>query len=132
MLVLEYPAKLMIVIAVVVILIGILWQFRERIVKICLFPPCEKEEVCYGKTSFVNEMEINEGILEKYCKLCWERNGEGECKEDTLCYVLNLSLSSVPSNFPVDLNYCSIECSRNVTTLFFEYKWIEKKVKIKC
>lgn len=131
---LEYPFKIILYMAVVVILIGIAIVFRNKIINWCFFPPCENEK-CDIKTQTSTENAIDSNILEKYCNICWEKNKRGECSESNVCNVVSLNNPGNPSlyniNPPVN-EYCSISCSKIVTSFFVEYDKINRKIIISC
>lgn len=127
-----YLARLVILTAVIVIIIGVVWQFRDRIVRVCLFPPCEEKRECDVKPVAITEQLLDEFVIEKYCRLCWEKNRFGECKQDSICYVINLDTQSNPSLLTVPLDFCFIKCDREVYSIFVEYNSIGKRVEIKC
>jgi hypothetical protein len=135
--VLEYPFKIALFIAVILILVGIMWTFRDQIMRICLFPPCEEStEECDMKTSVSNENDFSRDILTKYCQLCWERNKRGQCKKDSLCYVVNVDNPSNPFLYlPLSIEvsqYCSVTCSRLATSVYVQYDFLNKKITIAC
>jgi hypothetical protein len=129
--VLEYPMKILIFMAVVVVIIGIMFHFRDKIMKICLFPPCEEEIKCDVKPVVATENVVDKNIIEKYCKMCWGKNRNGECKEDSLCYVVNIPVSN-PANIDIGVDYCEITCNKDVTSFFVQYNFLDKKVYIAC
>ncbi|MDI6825838.1 MAG: hypothetical protein QMD36_01425 [Candidatus Aenigmarchaeota archaeon] len=132
--VLEYPMNILILTVVVLVIIGIMFHFREQIMNICLFPPCEEEIRCNIKPAVVTESVVDINVIEKYCKMCWGKNRNGECGEDALCYVVNIP-SSNPSSIalsPEVSRYCSITCSRDVTSFFVQYNFLDKKIYVAC
>lgn len=130
-LVLEYPFRLFLYIIVILVLIGIMWRFREKVFGICLFPPCDVEKECEVNTTITTESYFDADILEKYCKLCWEKNRKGECKQDALCYIINVDIPQEPD--PVfSLEYCSVSCSKDVTSVFVQYKSLTNETIITC
>lgn len=132
---LEYPFKIMLYLAVIVILTGIMATFRSKITNLCFFPPCEKEETCNVKTQPSNENILDSSVLEKYCSLCWEKNKRGECGESSVCNVVSLAVPSNPSSYDINPSisqYCSITCSRDVTSFIVQYDRINKKILIAC
>lgn len=133
--VLEYPFKIVLFTVVIIILIGIIWTFRKQIMDICLFPPCEEVKECEIETVVSNENSFNKDILTRYCQLCWEKNKRGECRKDSICYVVNVNTSSNPSSYtlyPDVAQYCSITCSKNVTSVYVQYNFLDKRVTIAC
>jgi len=135
--VLEYPFKIILFSVIILIIIGIMWTFRQQIFNICLFPPCDEEvEKCMTKTTPSSEKEFNRDVLEKYCRLCWERAGKGECRENFVCYVVNVDVQSNPYIYvPLSqdvFQYCFVECNRTTTSVYVEYNFIDKIVSIKC
>lgn len=132
---LEYPFKVILYLIVVLILIGIMTTFRNKITNLCLFPPCEKEEKCDVKPQQSNENILDSNVLEKYCSLCWEKNKRGECGESSVCNVVLLSNEANPSQHTINPSvsqYCSVTCSRDVTYFIVQYDRINKKILIAC
>lgn len=134
---LEYPFKVILFLIVVMILVGIMITFREKLMKICFFPPCGKESVCETNSGPTQSQQsvMNKDVLEKYCNLCWQRNNEGKCNEDRACYFVSFPTASNPSSFPLSpdvSNYCSVKCNRDATSILVGYDWIDKKVIIEC
>ena len=132
--VLEYPAKMVLYIVVIIILIGIMWNFRSNIANLCLFPPCEKPQ-CETKTYVQDESSLTKEVAEKYCNLCWEKNQRGECNQDWVCYGVNLETEVNPSSLALGNGveqFCNIKCNENTKTVFFEYDSIRQKVDITC
>ncbi|MCX6821168.1 MAG: hypothetical protein NTW30_00145 [Candidatus Aenigmarchaeota archaeon] len=130
--ILEYPVNIFILTVVVIVVIGIMFHFRDQIMNICLFPPCEEDTKCDVKTAVVTET-VNKDVLENYCKMCLAKNRNGDCKQDALCYVVNVK--NVPSFNPSSvgpLNNCSIDCSKNVTSFFVQYNFLDKNITIEC
>jgi len=119
--VLEYPFKIFILIVVVIVIISIMWQFRDRIIKICLFPPCEKDVECNIQPIIATESEFSEVILDKYCSLCWMKNLEGECKGNSICYILNLQDDFEPGDWNSEYDYCIVSCDEEAPSLYVQY-----------
>lgn len=124
--VLEYPFKIFILIVVVLVIISIMWQFRDKIMEICFFPPCDGGKECNVQTVISKETEFTVDELNKYCNLCWEKNGAGNCIEDSVCYVLDLEEDfnhKIPWNsLPTKkYNYCFVTCNNTVSSLYVEY-----------
>lgn len=99
--------------------------------KFCLFPPCEEEIKCDVKPVVAPETTVTQEIIDKYCKMCWGKNREGECKEDSLCYVVNIPNTNPNSITPSDY-YCEITCDKVVTSFFVQYNFLDKKIYITC
>jgi len=121
--VLEYPFKIFILIVVVLVIISIMWQFRDRIMNMCLFPPCDEEE-CDVQPVIATESNFTKQVLDKYCNLCWMKNGAGACVGDSVCYILNLENDfdpNVPWNMLKEYDYCIINCNNIVTSLYVQY-----------
>lgn len=129
-LVLEYPIKLFLLLVAVLVIIGIMWHFRDQITEICLIPPCEDEIECGEKTIPSHEASFTQDIIDKYCRLCWNKNRGGECSKDHLCYAVSTDSSSIPPD--PSFEYCKNSCGNNVKTIFVEYKSLEKIVEITC
>lgn len=132
--ILEYPVNIFILTVVVIVVIGIMFHFRDQIMTICLFPPCEEDTKCDVKIAAVTETNVNSVVLEKYCKMCWYKNRKGECKVDSICYAVNIpnsDLTGITLGSEVS-GYCNRVCSRSVTSFFVEYSFIDKKISITC
>jgi hypothetical protein len=132
--VLEYPMNIVILTVVVIVIIGIMFTFRDKILKICLFPPCQEDIKCDVKSAVVTEAAGDKLTIEKYCNLCWGKNRNGECKEDALCYVVNAQTPD-PSGITLSQevrDYCKIRCLRDVTSFFVEYNFLKKEITIEC
>lgn len=141
----EMPFKMILYIAVVIILIGIMITFRSKIVEMCLFSSCEKEKAkCNVKEQYSTET-ISDGsdatpILEKYCDLCWRKNNEGDCRENSVCYIVKLTESSNSATWIINglPDYCdasklsSGDCNREISSFFVNYDSIKKKIIIEC
>jgi len=131
---LEYPMNIIILSVVVLVIIGIMFTFRDRIMKICLFPPCQEDVKCDIKSTVVTAAAGDQNTIEKYCTMCWVKNRYGECKEDALCYVVN---AQTPNPIGITLKpeiakYCKITCSRDVTSFFVQYNFLKKEITIAC
>lgn len=135
-LVLEYPVTLLLYTVVILVLISIMWHFREQIFDICLFPPCNGgEEDCDVKPVVTTETELTQDVVDKYCKMCWSRNKEGECDEDVLCYIINVTFNTTEHSSlkpSPELKYCDINCQRNATSLWVQYYSLDLTVNITC
>ncbi len=127
---LEYIFKIFIYIVAVLVIIGIILNFQHiaSMFKLpCLFPPCE-EIKC--ETSIINEEEINEAVLKKYCDLCWSKTGEKRYDKDCVCYLIKGSLN-LPASFSHP--HCNLKCSNpSASSVFIEYKLLENNVTIDC
>jgi len=124
-LVLEYPFRIFILIVVILVLIGIMWQFRDQIMNICLFPPCNGEEECNIQPVISEESRFTKEVLDKYCNLCWIKNGGGTCEGDSVCYILNLEENfdpSIPWNLMKEYDYCIVTCENIVSSLYVQYR----------
>ena len=132
--VLEYPAKMILYIVVITVLIGIMLTFRGTITNFCLVPPCN-EQTCNTKTYVENENALTRDVAEKYCNLCWSKSQGGVCSERWVCYGVNLDLEVRPSFIELSNDvkeFCNIECDEKTKTVFFEYDHISGKVRITC
>lgn len=121
---LEFPFKIFILVVVVLVLITMMWQFRDRIMDMCLFPPCNGGEECDVEPVISNEANFTIGILDKYCNLCWIKNGGGKCKGDPVCYVLTLEEDfdpTVPWNMLKEYDYCVVTCESAISSLYVQY-----------
>jgi len=128
---LEYPFKLFILIVVIIVIISIMWQFRDWITGICLFPPCEEE--CNVQPEMATESEFTKEILDKYCSLCWMKNGGGECKGNSICYTLNLEDKKFePGDWSSEYKYCLVACEKESSSLFVQYLAMEELILITC
>lgn len=131
--VLEYPTKMILYIVVIIVLVGIMWTFRENVSKICFLPPCN-EQTCETKTpppQNVNSLDVS--TIEKYCSLCWGKNEN--CKENVLCYVINSENENNPSSVSISndiKNFCDVKCNKATKTIFYQYNYISKKVELTC
>lgn len=128
---LEYPFKVLLFIAVILILITIMWNFRDKIQNLCLFD-CDDDEKCDVKTVPSSEEYVDQDLINKYCEICWNKNKKGGCTENVLCY-------AVHSEYGLDteedrlLDYCEHSCSNmNAKTIFFQYDSLRKRVFITC
>ena len=128
--VLEYPFKVFILIVVVIVVMSIMIQFRDKIMSMCFFPPCNGEEECNVEPVILKELEFTEEVFDKYCNLCWIKNGEGRCKESSICYVLNLDKDFEPDD--LESEHCIVTCNKDSSSLFVQYQSIEKKIFIEC
>ncbi len=140
---LETVFKFLLYLIVVLILVAIMVQFKDKILNLCLLPSsCEKEnriEKCGITPTTSTESTVTKEVLEKYCNLCWEKNKRGECKEMSMCYVISLEKASNPTTVakktPLSSEVskrCSILCSRDATSLFVQYDWINENITIGC
>jgi len=129
-LVLEYPMKLFILIVVIFVVIGIMIQYKQKIMNLDLFNKND-EKKCEVETTVTSEPNLNNAVLEKYCNLCYLKNEQGKCKEDALCYVINTNLVN-PSTISINKDYCSITCNKEVTSVYVQYKWLTGTVEISC
>lgn len=132
--VLEYPTKMILYIVVIMVLIGIMWTFRNNISKICLLPPCNEQECDTTTPSPKTENSLSTEIAGKYCSLCWTDKNE-RCSQNLLCYVVNLDSKVNPSSISLDNNvkdFCNVKCDKNTKTIFFQYDYISEKVEITC
>jgi hypothetical protein len=130
--VLEYPMNIIILTVVVLVVIGIMFSFRDRITNICIFPPCEEEIICDVKPAVVTETAVTQDIIDKYCKMCLGKNRDWECKEDSLCYVVNIQSAFNPFGITPSMNDCEVKCNRAVTSFFVQYNFLDKKIYITC
>ena len=129
--VLEYPFKLFILIVVVIVIISIMYQFRDWIIGRCWFPPCEEE--CNIQPVKATESGFTEVVLDKYCSLCWIKNGEGKCRGDSICYVLDVDFDAdVDGSLESEYDYCIITCDKDTSSLFVQYQYLEKMIEIAC
>lgn len=126
---LEYPMNIIILTVVVLVIIGIMFGFRDRIMKFCIFPPCNEEIICDVKPIVTTENDINQAMIENYCTMCLAKNRNGECKEDALCYIVNIPMTNPNSINPSN---CKITCDKDVTSFFVNYKFLDKNITITC
>lgn len=126
---LEYPMNIIILTVVVLVVIGIMFSFRDRIMKFCLFPPCNEDVKCDVKPIVTTENVVDQTMIEKYCGMCLVKNRNGECKEDALCYIVNIPTTN-PKNF--NPSNCEITCDKDVTSFFVNYKFLDKNITITC
>ncbi|MBU5688679.1 MAG: hypothetical protein KQA41_00410 [Candidatus Aenigmarchaeota archaeon] len=129
---LEYPFKIMLYLVVVLVLIGIMMAFKDKILKICFFPPCEQKTKCDFETQNVQEIDANENIIAKYCFLCYEKSKE--CEKDKICYIVSFENNFDFSNDYIDIGEekCEITCLKNTNMLYFSYSYFEDKIKVGC
>jgi hypothetical protein len=129
--VLEYPFNIFIYIVVILVVIGLIANFRNQILtslNLCQFTPqgCQQQEEC--STIESTETAVNEAILNKYCNFCWEKTGKIDYKKDCLCYVVSGSFSP----FTFTHENCELKCNKSATAVMFTYDARLKKVYIKC
>ena len=129
--VLEYPFKLFILIVVVIVIVGIMYQFRDWIMDICLFPPCNGGEKCNVQPVISTESEFSKGVLDKYCRSCWIKNGGGTCIGNSDCYLLNLEDEDFdPDDWKLVYKFnegegsfsCFITCENKASSLYVKYQ----------
>jgi hypothetical protein len=133
-LVLEYPARLIIYMAVILVVVILFWRFFSS-VNICFFNCEQKPKACDVEPIVLQDPDdnIDSSDLDKYCYLCWERNNKGECKENSLCYVLNGNFDPTAKEISVPYSeYCKLLCSKTVTSLQFTYDGTLKRVMVEC
>lgn len=126
---LEYPINLLILMVAVIVIVGIIWSFRDQIMNIHLFPDQEQVE-CDTKTVVSHEINLDLNVMNKYCQLCWDKNKRGECGENHLCYVVNTNTSSVPTS-PSE-TYCKNLCTSSAKTIFVQYNYLKENIEITC
>jgi len=131
MMVLEYPMKILLYIVVVLVIIGIIFTFRNQILEIKLFPNNNKD--CDVESIVATEDFFNQNIMDKYCRLCWNKNNMGECKQNAVCYFLSTTfvVEQHASLEPSD-DFCELDCYRDATALFVSYDSFHKKITITC
>lgn len=128
MLALEYIAKLFIYMIVIVVVVALVLRFFMK-TKICLFD-CKEEVGCKVETTVVEETEITDQTIDKYCYLCWEKNDFGKCRSNSLCYVVRGYF--YPTSYLPEKDYCEIKCDREATSLLFLYDYVRGKVFVEC
>lgn len=127
---LEYVFKMFLYFVVVVVVLGLIINFRSQIIEalnLCDYiPGCKREEKC--ETILAKEAVIDENVLNKYCNLCWSKTGLRDYKENCVCYVVRGSFSPLAfSN-----QNCELKCNLNSESLIFSYNSLFKKVFIEC
>ena len=130
MLALEYVAKFLIYLIVIVVVVGVIWKFFVS-TKVC-FINCEKPtEQCDIETKVVYEERVTNQIIDKYCSLCWQ--SVQACRKNVLCYVVNLNVGFDPKiGITSGYDYCEVKCNKQATSLLFEYDWAQRKVLVEC
>lgn len=127
---LEYVFKMFLYLVVVLVVLGLIINFRNQIIEalnLCQYVPgCKREEKC--ETILVKEVMVNENILNKYCNFCWGKTGLKDYKENCLCYVVKGSFSPFAFNNPD----CELKCTSDSDILFFKYDSLFKKIFIEC
>jgi len=129
--VLEYPMKMFILLAVVLVVIGIIISYRSKIMEFSFFED-EQENKCDIETVVSSEQALTSDNLQKYCSMCYMKNDNGECMDDTVCYVVNIDNTINPSTISLSSNYCSIKCNKDVTSVYVQYKGLTGTVEIAC
>ncbi|OGI15080.1 hypothetical protein A3K63_03805 [Candidatus Micrarchaeota archaeon RBG_16_49_10] len=127
---LEYIFKVFLYVAVILILIGIMWGFKERI-PFCIFGCEDPGKKCEVATEGSTEQYFDKEQIDKYCTLCWEKNMMGGCEKSVLCYAVD-SAYGVNVNAISDLAHCEFSCSGNAHTIFVNYDYLRQKVIITC
>ncbi|MCX8178772.1 MAG: hypothetical protein N3D75_03015 [Candidatus Aenigmarchaeota archaeon] len=114
---------------VVLVIIGILVVFKDKILRLCLIPPCEKD-LCDVKTVAVSEPSF-QGTVEKYCDFCYQK--ANQCKQDVICYIVSYD-SPVQSTFyiPSNTGICNYQCNKETSTLYFTYSYLSNMVIVGC
>jgi len=138
--ILEYPFKIFILIVVVLVIISIMWQFRDKITSICLFPPCEDETECNVQPVIQDKESFTEEELDYYCNLCWIKNGAGTCNQNSVCYIFNLEDDINPGDWEdvheIDYNgdsfLCVIKCEDETSSFYVQYQSLGKIIEITC
>jgi len=129
---LEMVFQMFLYIVVILVVIGIIINFRESILsalKLCDYIPggCPQKEECTAIQS--TEVSITESVLKKYCDFCWSKTGAKDFSKDCLCYVVSGSFS--PDSYILS-DYCNLKCDKSVTSVIFTYSHLLKKVLIEC
>lgn len=127
---LELPIKIFILIVAALVVIGIIITFRDRITDItfpCFGPNCEEKSETVEPIT-VDESQITQTVLEKYCNLCWQKTGAADYKKDTVCYIVKGSFS--PISFSHE--HCQLKCKNTATSVFVDYKYLDKNIIIEC
>jgi len=124
---LEYPFKVLLYLAVIIVVIGIVLFFRKQIssINFCWIWGCQ-QKAC--ETVRVNENIIDQQVLDKYCNLCWQKTGSVDLKEDCICYIVNGSFSPIAYSS----EHCNLRCTSNSQFLTFTYSHLFNKVYIEC
>lgn len=128
---LEFVFKMFIYIVVVLVVIGIILQFRSEIISalnLCKYVPggCPEKEEC--KTIHSTEPSITETTLNKYCDLCWSKTGARGYTKDCICYIITGSFSP----FSYSNEHCELKCNIQATSLIITYNHLLKKILIEC
>ena len=130
--VLEYPFKVFLYIIVILILVGIMWGFRDKIFGICLFGCEPDDERCDTRTVASSEDYVDQAQIDNYCQLCWEKNNFGNCTDNVLCYTIS-SDYGVRTGAVSTLEYCELSCSvSDAHTVFVQYDYLRQKVTLTC
>lgn len=131
--VLEYPMKMIILLVVVFVVVGIILSYRSQIMNTCLTPPCDGEEnLCEVETIVSSEQILDSASLQKYCNMCYMKNDNGNCMDNSLCYVVNIDNMIDPSTIILTSEYCSIKCEKAVTSVYVQYIGLTGTVEIAC
>jgi len=129
MLALEYVAKFIIYLLVVMVVATLFWKFFVS-TKVCFFN-CEKPSPCDIETQVVDEVSIDGDKIDKYCLLC-KKKASG-CKKNVLCYVVNGEFDpSSLQGYVSAYEYCELNCRKKATSLLFTYDWVRETVVVEC
>jgi len=129
---LEFVFQMFLYIVVIMVVIGIIIQFRGTILSalnLCDYVPggCPQKEECTA--IHATETSITESVLRKYCDMCWSKTGAKEYSKNCICYIVSGSFS--PDSYELN-EYCKIECDKEVTSVILTYDYLLKKVSIEC
>ncbi|MBU5690179.1 MAG: hypothetical protein QXM68_03485 [Candidatus Aenigmatarchaeota archaeon] len=114
---------------VILVVIGIVIAFKDRIMKLCLIPPCEKQ-TCDVTVITTSEPSFS-GTVERYCDFCYQK--AKDCRQDTLCYIVSYpSVFSQQLYIPQNNNICKYQCTKDTSTLYFTYNHISQSVIVGC
>jgi len=129
MLALEYIAKFIIAIIAIILIVGLVGRILN-VNSLCFFPFCE-EKSNEINTRIVRENRIDESVMKKYCKLCWDKTGKVDYKTDALCYVVLGDYAPISPDLE---EYCEFRCGRldHATAILFEFSSINGKIIIEC
>lgn len=128
----ETVFKYMLYTIVALVIISILVVFKDKILRFCLIPPCEKD-LCDVKTSIASEPSF-QGTVEKYCDFCYQK--ANQCKQDVICYIVsyNSFVPNINQNLfiPGNSGICRYDCDKQTSTLYFTYSYLSNKVIVGC
>lgn len=131
MIALEYPFNLVIYLVAMIVIIGLIFNFRAvaSTLNLCQFNPafCETPQKC--ETVQTSEGIIDENVLNKYCNLCWRKTAEVDFKDNCFCYSIKGDFTPQSPSLP---EFCKLKCDKPSTAVFVNFNYFTKKVNIEC